>query len=74
MSLFKKAAMPTREQAPPGRREPMRVPERHFVSGNRIVPPFPPGLAMALLGMGCFWGAERKLWQTEGVYSTAAGY
>jgi len=66
--------MPTREQAPPGRREPMRVPERHFVSGNRIVPPFPSGLAMALLGMGCFWGAERKLWQTEGVYSTAAGY
>jgi len=52
----------------------MRVPERHFVSGNRIVPPFPMGMELALFGLGCFWGAERKLWQAQGVYSTAVGY
>jgi len=50
------------------------VPETHFVNGNRILPPFPPGLEQAMFGMGCFWGAERTLWQTEGVYATAVGY
>jgi peptide-methionine (S)-S-oxide reductase len=76
--LFKipaeKLAMPTPEQALPGRSERMPVPERHFVNGNRIVSPFPEGLDLALFGMGCFWGAERKFWQTKGVYSTAVGY
>jgi peptide-methionine (S)-S-oxide reductase len=52
----------------------MPVPENHFVNGNRIVPPFPAGTEQAIFGMGCFWGAERKFWQTPGVYSTAAGY
>lgn len=52
----------------------MPVPALHFVNGNRIVPPFPPGLRTALFGMGCFWGAERKFWQLDGVYSTAVGY
>jgi peptide-methionine (S)-S-oxide reductase len=66
--------MPAREQAPPGRAEPMKVSGRHFVSGNRIVPPFPSGTEQALFGLGCFWGAERKFWQTEGVYATAVGY
>jgi peptide-methionine (S)-S-oxide reductase len=75
MSLFRKAAvMPTREQALPGRSEPIRVSGRHFVSGNRIVPPFPAGAALALFGLGCFWGAERKFWQVDGVYATAVGY
>jgi peptide-methionine (S)-S-oxide reductase len=58
----------------PGRREKLPVPERHFVNGNRIVPPFPAGLELAQFGMGCFWGAERLFWQTPGVYSTAVGY
>jgi peptide-methionine (S)-S-oxide reductase len=66
--------MPTREQALPGRATPMRVGPLHFVSGHRIVPPYPPGTQLALFGMGCFWGAERKYWQLRGVYSTAAGY
>jgi peptide-methionine (S)-S-oxide reductase len=52
----------------------MPVPETHFVSGARIVPPFPDGLELAQFGLGCFWGAERKFWETPGVYSTAVGY
>jgi peptide-methionine (S)-S-oxide reductase len=75
MSLFRKAAvMPAHEQALPGRSEAMRVSGRHFVSGNRIVPPFPAGTELALFGLGCFWGAERKFWQIDGVYATAVGY
>jgi peptide-methionine (S)-S-oxide reductase len=58
----------------PGRKEKMPVPERHFVNGSRIVPPFEQGLELAQFGMGCFWGAERLFWQTPGVYSTAVGY
>ena len=69
-----KLRMPTREEALPGRDERMPVPERHFVNGNRIVPPFPAGTKTAVFGMGCFWGAERKFWQLDGVYSTAVGY
>ena len=53
---------------------PLRVPESHFVSGAPLAPPFPAGMQLALFGMGCFWGAERKLWQTPGVFSTSAGY
>ena len=53
---------------------PMAVPERHFVNGNRLSPPFPAGLQIAMFGMGCFWGAERLFWELPGVYSTAAGY
>ena len=62
------------DAALPGRTEPMKVPANHFENGNRIVPPFPDGLETAVFGMGCFWGAERGFWQTDGVYSTAVGY
>jgi len=58
----------------PGRKEKIRVPEKHFENGNRIVPPFPAGLEQAQFGLGCFWGAERMFWQVPGVYSTAVGY
>jgi peptide-methionine (S)-S-oxide reductase len=58
----------------PGRKEKLAVTEKHFVNGNRIVPPFPAGLELAQFGMGCFWGAERLFWQTPGVVSTAVGY
>ncbi len=74
MPLFKKALMPTADTALPGRQESLRVSERHAVSGNRMLPPFPAGLELAMFGMGCFWGAERKFWQVPGVYSTAVGY
>ncbi|MGH8139342.1 MAG: peptide-methionine (S)-S-oxide reductase MsrA [Steroidobacteraceae bacterium] len=72
--LRRKAAMPTQEEALPGRSAPLKVPEKHFVNGHRIVPPFPSGLREAVFGMGCFWGAERLFWELPGVYSTAAGY
>jgi peptide-methionine (S)-S-oxide reductase len=52
----------------------MRVPDSHLVLGTPLTPPFPDGLETAVFGMGCFWGAERKFWETEGVYTTAAGY
>ncbi|QBQ56554.1 peptide-methionine (S)-S-oxide reductase MsrA [Nitrosococcus wardiae] len=66
--------MPTAEKALPGRAEKMPVPERHHVNGHPLVPPFPEGMEQALFGMGCFWGAERKFWETAGVYTTAVGY
>ena len=52
----------------------MPVPDRHFVNGNPLEPPFPAGTEQAVVGMGCFWGAERKFWQTPGVFTTAVGY
>ncbi|MET0166066.1 MAG: peptide-methionine (S)-S-oxide reductase MsrA [Vicinamibacterales bacterium] len=73
-SSRKKAAMPDPSAALPGRAESMDVPERHFVNGNPLKPPFPTGMRTALFGLGCFWGAERKFWQLPGVYTTAVGY
>jgi peptide-methionine (S)-S-oxide reductase len=52
----------------------MAVPDKHFVNGNRLAPPFPAGLELALFGMGCFWGAERLFWELPGVWSTSVGY
>ena len=66
--------LPRPDQALPGRDEPMPVSVEHVVNGHRQVPPFPAGLEQVIVGMGCFWGAERKFWQTPGVYSTAVGY
>ncbi len=70
----KKLAIPTPDQALPGRSTAMPVPEKHYVNGNSLQPPFPTGMEQAIFGLGCFWGAERKFWQQEGVYSTAVGY
>lgn len=72
--LGKKLTLPTPENALPGRSEPMPVPERHFVNGNPLKPPYPDGMEIALFGLGCFWGAERKFWQQPGVFVTAVGY
>ena len=69
-----KLRMPTADEALPGRTQRMPVPEQHFVTGARIVPPFPQGMKLAQFGLGCFWGAERKFWQVPGVYATAVGY
>ncbi len=71
----RKLSLPSQSEALKGRDDPMPgVPETHFVNGNRIVPPFPAGIEHAVFGLGCFWGAERKLWQAKGVYSTSVGY
>ena len=67
-------AMPTADQAPPGRSEPMAVVGQHAVSGAPLSPPFPDGLQRAVFGMGCFWGAERSFWALPGVFTTAVGY
>jgi peptide-methionine (S)-S-oxide reductase len=61
-------------EALPGREQAVRVPERHAVLGTPLAPPFPDGIRTAIFGMGCFWGAERIFWETDGVYTTAAGY
>ena len=75
MFLFtKNAEMVTPEDALPGRDEAMRVPERHEVLGTPLQPPFPANMEQLVVGMGCFWGAERVFWQADGVYTTAVGY
>ncbi len=71
---YRKTKLPTRDQALPGRREAMPVAARHFVNGNPLEEPFAPPLEKAVFGLGCFWGAERRFWQTDGVFTTAAGY
>ena len=70
----KKSRMPRPEEALPGRQVALRVDAPHFINGHTIKAPFPDGMKSAMFGMGCFWGAERKFWQTAGVYSTAVGY
>jgi peptide-methionine (S)-S-oxide reductase len=73
-SLMKLTRMPTAEESLEGRAEKMPVPTAHFVNGARLEPPFPQGTELALFGMGCFWGAERKFWTLPGVVSTSVGY
>jgi peptide-methionine (S)-S-oxide reductase len=72
--VFGKTEMISPDRALPGRDTQVRVPETHFVNGNTITPPFPEGIETAVFGMGCFWGAEKDFWETDGVYSTAVGY
>ncbi len=66
--------MPSKEDALPGRNETMPVPDKHFVNSNPLQAPFPDHLQQAVFGLGCFWGAERKFWELDGVYTTAVGY
>ena len=70
----RKSRMPTADEALPGREQVMDVPSRHYVNGNALSPPYPQEMRLALFGLGCFWGAERKFWQQPGVFSTAVGY
>jgi peptide-methionine (S)-S-oxide reductase len=76
MFMFKKSSdLPSKEQALPGRANPIRTAAKHFVNGNPLQGPYPAGLETAIFGMGCFWGSERKFWELgDGVYATAVGY
>ncbi|MBI1422541.1 MAG: peptide-methionine (S)-S-oxide reductase MsrA [Gammaproteobacteria bacterium] len=74
LGFGKMVTMPAPGEALPGRATTMAVPEQHYVNGNPLQPPFPQGMQQAMFGLGCFWGAERKFWQTPGVYTTAVGY
>ncbi|NMN95213.1 peptide-methionine (S)-S-oxide reductase MsrA [Antrihabitans stalactiti] len=69
-----KSSMVAADEALPGRAQAMKVPDAHFVNGHPLRPPFPDGLEMAVVAMGCFWGAEKEFWQLDGVYTTAVGY
>jgi peptide-methionine (S)-S-oxide reductase len=66
--------MPTAAEALPGREQRMPVSNEHYVSRAPLKPPFPEGLQQAVFGLGCFWGAERRFWETAGVFTTAVGY
>jgi len=74
MFASRKAEMVAPDRALPGRDTEMPVPDRHFVNGNPLRPPYPDGTEQALFGAGCFWGIERDFWQTDGVRVTAVGY
>jgi peptide-methionine (S)-S-oxide reductase len=71
---FNKLAMPAPGEALPGRNQSIRTAHDHFINHHPLKGPYPDGLAKAMFGLGCFWGAERKFWELEGVYATAAGY
>ena len=66
--------LPTAAEALPGRAAAMSVPAAHFIHDRPLQAPFPEGMEMAMFGLGCFWGAERRFWQKHGVYTTAVGY
>ena len=72
--LEQKSRMITADKALPGRATPLPVPAAHFVNGRALRPPYPEGFEVAEFGLGCFWGAERRFWQTPGVWVTAVGY
>ena len=71
---MKKTTLPERRDALPGRDTATRVPERHFVNANPLQPPFPDNMRQVVFGLGCFWGAERRFWEFDGVFTTAVGY
>ena len=74
MFFLKKNSMPSKEIALPGRNEPIETAEKHFVSGRRLKGPYPDQILIAVFGLGCFWGAERKFWSLDGVWISSVGY
>jgi peptide-methionine (S)-S-oxide reductase len=74
LRFAKPLRIPNAADALPGRTDPIDEPASHFVNGHPLQRPYPPGMKLALFGMGCFWGAERKFWTVPGVYVTAVGY
>ena len=74
MRYYMKSEMVTKEQALPGRSESIPLPTKHFVNNNVLAKPYPENMQEAMFGLGCFWGAERKFWETQGVFITLVGY
>ena len=74
MFFLKKNSMPSKEIALPGRSEPIETAEKHFVSGRLLKGPYPDQMLIAVFGLGCFWGAERKFWSLDGVWISSVGY
>ena len=74
MFLSNKSLMPSPEETLPGREKPMKISGKHFVNGNLFNDPYPDGFEKVVFGLGCFWGAEKKFWEVNGVYLTAVGY
>lgn len=74
LEINKKLELPDAKEALPGRDEVMPISETHYVNGNPLASPHPAGMQMAMFGLGCFWGAERKFWEIPGVFTTAVGY
>jgi len=73
--MRKTTALPSADEALPGRSDPIPTATRHFVNGSSLKPPYPSGLEQAVFGLGCFWGAERKFWELgDGIFTTAVGY
>src|SRR6476661_8915860 len=72
--MRKSTALPSATEALPGRAQAIPTATSHFVNGHNLKPPYPQGLEQAVFALGCFWGAERKFWEAEGVYTTAVGY
>ncbi len=72
--FFKPVEIPGQDQALRGREEKIKIDPNHYVHGRSMVEPFPANMQRVILGLGCFWGAERKFWDIEGVYTTAVGY
>ena len=73
--MRKTTALPSAAEALPGRATPIPTASTHFINGRKLLPPYPEGLARAVFGLGCFWGAERKFWELgDGIYVTAVGY
>jgi peptide-methionine (S)-S-oxide reductase len=71
---FRKTMLPTAENALPGRADPIPTATEHFVNGHPLAGPYPEGTALAMFGMGCFWGVERRFWKIPGVWVTMVGY
>ncbi len=72
--IGKKISMPDPADALPGRDQAIPIPAQHFVNGHAMSPPYPEHMVSAMFGLGCFWGAEKRFWETSGVYLTAVGY
>ncbi len=74
LGSIRKSTLPDKAQALPGRASAIKPPSQHYVNGHNLLPPYPVDIEYAMFGLGCFWGAERRFWESQGIYVTAVGY